>query len=46
MKMQIGVDDALGLIHSVSTTAANVHDITQADQVLQGEEQRVWGDAG
>jgi IS5 family transposase len=46
MKMHIGVDDALGLIHSVSTTAANVHDITQADQVLHGKEQRVWGDAG
>ncbi len=46
MKMHIGVDDALGLIHSVSTTAANAHDITQADQLLHGEEQRVWGDAG
>ena len=46
MKMHIGVDDALGLIHSVSTTAANVHDITQADQLLHGKEQRVWGDAG
>ena len=46
MKMHIGVDDALGLIHSVTTTAANVHDITQADQLLHGEEERVWGDAG
>jgi IS5 family transposase len=46
MKMHIGVDDALGLIHSVTTTAANVHDITQADQLLHGEEKRVWGDAG
>ena len=46
MKMHIGVDEALGLIHSVSTTAANAHDITQADQLLHGEEQRVWGDAG
>jgi IS5 family transposase len=46
MKMHIGVDDALGLIHSVSTTAANAHDITQADQLLHGKEQRIWGDAG
>jgi len=46
MKMHIGVDDALGLIHSVSTTAANVHDITEADRLLHGEEERVWGDAG
>ena len=27
MKMRIGVDDTLGLIHSIDTTAANVHDI-------------------
>jgi transposase, IS5 family len=46
MKMHIGVDDALGLIHSVATTAANEHDITVADQLLHGEERRVWGDAG
>jgi len=46
MKMHIGVDDALGLIHSVKTTPGNVHDITQADQLLHGEEKRVWGDAG
>jgi len=46
MKMHIGTDDAIGLIHSVATTAANVHDITQADQLLHGEEERVWADAG
>jgi IS5 family transposase len=46
MKMHIGVDDALGLIHSITTTPANVHDITQADRLLHGEESRVWGDAG
>lgn len=46
MKMHIGVDDSLGLIHSIATTPANEHDITQADKLLHGEEQRVWGDAG
>ena len=46
MKMHIGVDDRDGLIHSIETTAANVHDLTAADQLLHGEEQRVWGDAG
>lgn len=46
MKTHIGVDDALGLIHSVATTPANEHDITVADKLLHGEEQRVWGDAG
>lgn len=46
MKMHIGVDESLGLIHSLTTTPANVHDITQADQLLHGKEKRVWGDAG
>lgn len=35
MKMHIGVDDTLGLIHSVDTTAANVHDIVPTDKLLQ-----------
>ena len=46
MKMHIGVDDTLGLIHSIDTTAANVHDIVPTDKLLHGEEQRVFGDAG
>ena len=46
MKLHIGVDDTLGLIHSIATTSANAHDITQADKLLHGDEQRVWGDAG
>lgn len=46
MKMHIGTDESLGLIHSVETTAANRHDITVADKLLHGDEERVWGDAG
>ena len=46
MKMHIGVDDALGVIHSIETTAANAHDITQTTRLLNGSERRVWGDAG
>lgn len=46
MKMHIGADDVSGAVHSLETTAANVHDITAADQLLHGEETRVWGDAG
>ena len=46
MKMHIGVDDALGLIHSIATTSANEHDVTVTGQLLHGEEKRVWGDAG
>lgn len=46
MKMHIGVDDKLGLIHSIATTSANEHDVTVTDQLLHGKEKRVWGDAG
>jgi len=45
MKCHIGVDDTIGLIHSLATTAANEHDLTPSDQLLHGEEKRVWGDA-
>ena len=46
MKMHIGVDDATGCIHSIDTTTGRNHDITSAEQLLHGEEKRVWGDAG
>ncbi len=46
MKMHIGVDDALGLIHSIETTPANVHDLVPSDKLLHGKEERVWADAG
>ena len=46
MKMHVAADDSSGLLHSLTTTAANVHDITQVDPLLHGQEKRVWGDAG
>jgi IS5 family transposase len=46
MKVHIGVDAASGLIHSVETTAANVHDLTPAAKLLHGEETVVYADAG
>ena len=30
MKAHIGVDSETGIVHSLSTTAANVHDVTEA----------------
>ena len=46
MKMHIGVDDVFGLIHSIKTTAANVHDIVMGKDLLHGKESHVIGDAG
>ena len=46
MKLHIGTDAATGLVHSFTTTSANVHDVTQAHRLLHGGETQVWGDAG
>ena len=46
MKLHIGTDAETGLVHSFTTTAANVHDVTEAHNLLHGEERQVWGDAG
>ena len=40
------MDKDSGLIHSVVTTAANVHDLTPAAELLHGDEVVVYGDAG
>ena len=46
MKAHIGADADSGLVHSVTTTAANAHDITQAHALLHGEETDVFADLG
>jgi IS5 family transposase len=46
MKDHIGIDAESGLIHSVQTTSANVHDLTPAADLLHGEETVVYADSG
>ena len=46
MKAHIGVDSETGIVHSMSATAANVHDVTGTHKLLHGGETVVWGDAG
>ena len=46
MNLHIGTDPATGLVHSFTTTSANVHDVTEAHRLLHGGETQVWGDAG
>ena len=46
MKAHIGVDAVTGLTHSLSTTAANEHDLNQAENLLHGKEGFVFADAG
>jgi transposase, IS5 family len=44
MKLHVGVDSKNKLIHSMTTTAANVHDATVLGELLHGAETRVYGD--
>lgn len=46
MKAHIGVDESLGLIHSLEVTPANTSDLNVAAKLLHGAEKNVWGDAG
>ena len=46
MKVHIGVNADTGLVHSMSATAANTHNITEADYLLHGRGKVVWCDAG
>jgi IS5 family transposase len=43
MKAHVGTDRR-GIVHSLSTTAANVSDISQLPQLLHGQEREVFGD--
>jgi len=45
-KAHIGVDSKEGIVHSVCTSAASVHDKHMLPDLLHGEEKKVWGDAG
>ena len=45
-KEHIGVDADSGLVHTVETTSANVHDSNMVVELLQGTEEDVYGDRG
>jgi len=46
MKAHVGADAESGLVHTVRGTAANVHDVVEANSLLHGAETDVFGDAG
>lgn len=45
MKTHIGVDSKSKLIHSIVVTPANCHDSQVIEDLLHGDETRVWGDS-
>ena len=46
MKCHTGVDAGSGLVHTITVTAANEHDITQAAALIREDDEVVYGDAG
>ena len=46
MKAHVGTDAGSGMVHSLIGTAANVADVTQAHDLLHGQEEVAFGDAG
>jgi IS5 family transposase len=46
MKAHIGVDEETGIVHTVTTTAANVADVAEAHELLRDKDSVLRGDAG
>ena len=46
MKAHIGVDAGSGYVHSVTCTAANVHDLDEAVHLVRADDEVVYVDAG
>ena len=46
LKAHIGVDAESGLVHTMVTTPANAHDVTQVHELLHGQETDVFADSG
>lgn len=46
MKAHIGVDADSGVVHSLDTSTAKLHDSQVWDELLHGEETSVWADKG
>lgn len=46
MKIHVGADVDSGAVHSVTTTAANVADITELPNLLREDDQVIFADAG
>lgn len=46
LKGHIGVDAGTGYVHSVTATAANVHDLDEAANLVRADDEVVYADAG
>ena len=46
MKIHSGTDAVTGYVHTITGTAANVHDIVQAHALIREDDHSVYGDSG
>ena len=46
MKCHVGVDAGSGYVHTITATAANVHDITETHKLLREDDEVMYGDSG
>jgi IS5 family transposase len=46
MKVHIGVDAGTGCVHTVTATAANVHDVEEVPHLLRPDDAVMYGDSG
>ena len=46
MKAHAGVDAGTGYVHTITATAANVHDIDEAVNLIREDDEVVYGDSG
>ena len=46
MKVHTGVDCGTGYVHTITGTAANVHDIAETSKLLREDDEVCYGDSG
>ena len=46
MKVHAGVDAGTGYLHTITGTAANVHDSTDASKLIRNDDEIMYGDSG
>ena len=46
MKVHSGVDAGSGYVHTITGTSANVHDVSEAENLIREDDEVVYGDSG
>lgn len=46
MKVHAGVDAATGYVHTITGTAANIHDVSETSKLIRKDDKVVYGDSG